>query len=190
MIDASINNITDRVKEAPEEDNLDVCIHEAAHACMAKAFPQYFTINRLNVSGASGRFQAKEVEKDFWPYPKIIADIKISMAGNIAQKIICNTGSRGAESDLQNARIDAYNMFTQNGYSSCWETLPVIRDGARIETQEKRRKMEKKIEKLLRKCEKETIKYVKAHTDEIKKLGALLYEKKHLKSSEIHAVIG
>ena len=190
MIDDSINNITDRIKDTPEEDNLSVAIHEAAHACMAKAYPQYFTINRLNISGASGRFQAKEVERDFWPYPKIIADIKISMAGNLAQKLICGTGSRGAEYDLQNARLDAYNMFTQNGFSSCWETLPVIREGARIETQEKRRKMEKKIEKLLKKCEKETIKYIKEHTCEIKKLGQLLFEKKHLKSSEILSVLG
>ena len=190
MIDDSINNITDRIKDTPEEDNLDVATHEAAHAVMAKAYPQYFTINRLNISGASGRFQAKEVEKDFWPYAKIIADIKISMAGNIAQKIICHTGSRGSESDLQNARVDAYNMFTQNGYSSCWETLPVIREGARIETQLKRRKLERKIEKLLKKCEKETIKYVKQHTYEIKKLANLLFEKKHLKSSEILSVIG
>lgn len=190
MIDDSINNITDRIKDTHEEDNLDVAIHEAAHAVMAKAYPQFFTINRLNISGASGRFQAKEVERDFWPYDKIIADIKISMAGNIAQKLICGRGSRGAESDLQNARVDAYNMFTQNGYSSCWETLPVIREGARIETQEKRRKMERKIEKLLKKCEKETIKYVKAHTNEIKNLGSLLFKKKHLKSSEILSVIG
>lgn len=190
MIDDSINNITDRIKDTHEEDNLDVAIHEAAHAVMAKAYPQFFTINRLNISGASGRFQAKEVERDFWPYDKIIADIKISMAGNIAQKLICGRGSRGAESDLQNARVDAYNMFTQNGYSSCWETLPVIREGARIETQEKRRKMERKIEKLLKKCEKETIKYVKAHTNEIKSLGSLLFKKKHLKSSEILSVIG
>lgn len=190
MIDDSINNITDRIKDTPEEDNLDVAIHEAAHAVMAKAFPEYFTINRLNISGASGRFQAKEVERDFWPYPKVIADIKISMAGNLAQKIICGTGSRGAESDLQNARLDAYNMINQNGYSSCWETLPVIREGARVETQEKRRKMEKKIEKLLKKCERETISYIKKHISEIKELGKLLFQKKHLKSSEIHAVIG
>lgn len=190
MIDKSIYNITDRVKDSPEEDNLEVAIHEASHACMAKAYPEYFKINRLNISGASGAFRAKEVEIGFWPYKKIIADIKISMAGNLAQKIICNSGSRGAEDDLQHARIDAYNMFTQNGYSSCWETLPEMRQGCRIETQIKRRRMERKIERLLRKCEKETIKYIKAHAETIVKLGQLLYEKKNLKSSEILSVLG
>lgn len=190
MIDDSIYNITDRVKDAPEEDNLEVAIHEAGHAVMAKGFPEYFIINRLNISGASGEFHAKEVERGFWPYPKVIADIKISMAGNLAQKIICKGGSRGADEDLQNARVSAYNIFTQNGYSSCWETLPPVRQGSRIETQQKRRKMEVKIEKLLKKCEKETAKYIKEHAYQIRKLGQLLYEKKHLKSSEILSCIG
>lgn len=84
MIDNSIYNITDRVKDTPEEDNLEVAIHEAGHAVVAKAFPEYFMINRLNISGASGEFHAKEVERGFWPYEKIIADIKIAMAGVLA----------------------------------------------------------------------------------------------------------
>ena len=190
MIDNSIYNITDRVKDKPKQDNLEVAIHEAGHAVVAKAFPEYFEINRLNISGASGEFHAKEIESDFWPYEKIIADIKISMAGVLAQKIICGRGSRGCEDDLQEARVDAYNMLNMCGYSSCWETLPLIFTGKRTETSIKRRKMERKIEALLRKCEKETIKYIKAHRDQISALGRLLYEKKHLKSSEILSCIG
>ena len=190
MIFDSINNISERVKDREEENNMDVAIHEAGHAVMAKAFPNYFFINRLNIHGASGKFHAKEVEIGFWPYEKIIADIKISMAGILAQKIICGRGTRGCESDLQNARVSAYNMINMNGYSSCWETLPPIRDGARMETQVKRRKMERKIEALLRKCERQTSKYIKAHVNEIKALGNALFEKKHLKSSEILSIIG
>ena len=189
MIDNSIYNITDRVKDTPEEDNLDVAIHEAGHAVVASAFPKYFMINRLNISGASGEFHAKEVDKDFWPYEKVLADIKINMAGILAQKIICGTGSRGCQQDLQNARINAYNIINMNGYSSCWETLPVIRKEARTDTFIKRRRMERKIERLLKKCEKETEKYIKIHKSQICVLGKLLFEKKHLKSSEILAVI-
>jgi len=186
----SIYNITDRVKDSPEEDNIEVAIHEASHACMAYAFPKYFLINRIDISGASGAFHAKEVEKGFWPYDKVIADIKISMAGILAQKIFFGRGSRGCEDDLQRARINAYNMMNMCGYSSTWETLPPVRQGSRIETATKRRKMERKIERLLRKCEKETIKYIKEHANQIKELGNLLFEKKHLKSSEILSALG
>ena len=190
MLFKSIYNITDRVKDSPEEDNIEVSIHESAHAVMAHAFPKYFLINRINISGASGAFHAKEVDRGFWPYDKVIADIKISMAGILAQKIICGRGSRGCDEDLQRARVAAYNMINMCGYSSCWETLPQVRQGARIETATKRRRMEKKIEKLLKKCEKEASKYIKEHQNQIKDLGQLLFEKKHLKSSEILSVIG
>ena len=190
MIDKSIFNITDRVKRAPEEDNMEVACHEAGHALMAKQFPQFFTINKLNISGASGEFHAKEVEKGFWPYDKVIADIKISMAGVVAQKVLYDRGSRGCEDDLQRARALAYNLFNICGYSSCWETLPIIRAGARTDTAVKRRRMEVKIERLLRKCEREVTRYVKQNKSTITALGKLLFEKKHLKSSEILSIIG
>lgn len=190
MIDKSIYNITDRVKDAPKEDNLEVAVHEAGHAVVAKAFPEFFTINRLGIDGASGVFHANQVEKGFWPYEKAIADIKISMAGVIAQKVIFKRGSRGCEEDLQNARYSAYNLFNRCGYSSCWETLPSIDGNSRQDTFIKRRKMERKIEALLRKCEKQTTRYVKKHKDEIMRLGTLLFKEKNLKSSQIHACIG
>ena len=190
MIDNSIYNITDRVKDSPEEDNIEVAIHEAGHAVVAKSFPEYFAINRLNISGASGEFHAKEVERGFWPYDKVIASIKISMAGVLAQKILCGRGSRGCSEDLQQARRDAYNIINMNGYSSCWETLPVVSSSSRTDTPIKRRRMERKIEALLKRCEKETIKYIKKHREQINSLGKLLFEKKHLKSSEILSCIG
>ena len=190
MIDNSICNITDRVKSGPEEDNLEVAIHEAGHAVMAKAFPEVFKINRLNIAGAAGAFHAEEVEKDFWPYDKVIADIKICMAGNLAQKILCNRGSRGAERDLDRARASAYNLFNCSGYSSCWETMPRIAESSRRESQIKLRRIEKKIERLLKKCERETRAYIEAHQEEVKELGKLLFEKKHLKSTEILSIIG
>ena len=190
MIDDSIYNITDRVKDTPEEDNIEVAYHEAAHAILANKYPEFFKVNRLNISGASGQFHAKEVTIGFWPYDKIIADINISMAGALAQQIICGRGSRGCEDDLQHARASAYNLFNMSGYSSCWETLPVIKPHAREDTFIKRRKMERKIEALLKKCEKQTRKYIKENKDKIIELGQLLFEKKHLKSSQILACIG
>ena len=189
MIYASIYNITDRIKDSPKESNYEVAVHEAAHAVMTSAYPEYFTVNRINISGASGEFHAKEVVEDFWPFDKVKADIKISMAGIVAQKVICKGGSRGSQYDLQKARVCAYNLFTQSGYSSCWETLPVVSEQSRMETQVKRRKMERKIEAFLRKCEKEVIKFIKEHKEQIIKLGSLLFEKKHLKSSEILSCI-
>ena len=186
----SIYGVTDRVKDAVEEDNIEVATHEASHCVMAYAFPNYFTVNRLDISGASGTFRVKEVEEYFWPYDKVIADMQIAMAGLIGQKVIFGRGTRGEESDLQRARIDAYNLINMNGYAGIVNTLPCVSQGTRTETQIKRRINERKIEKLLRMCEKKTYKYIRANTDKIQKLARLLYEKKHLKQTEILAVLG
>lgn len=189
MIDESVNNIIGRVKSSNIINNLDVAIHEAGHAIVAKSFPQYFVVNRLTIHNQGGDCSVKEVKEGFWPYKKAIANIKISMAGLIAQKIITGNGSLGCDEDLQRARNSAYNLLNICGYSSCWETLPMIRQGARLETAKKRRGMERKIERLLRKCEKDTTKYIKAHREQIAKLGNLLLAKQHLKSSEIMAIV-
>ena len=49
MIDDSIYYISERVKDAPKEDNLEVAIHEAAHAVMANSFPEFFSLNRITI---------------------------------------------------------------------------------------------------------------------------------------------
>lgn len=185
MIDDSIYRYSDRVSAEAKENNFETAIHEAGHAVVAKAFPEYFIVNKLRLNNEGGNFIAEEINKDYRPYEKIIAHIKIAMAGVLSEKIICGSGSRGCEDDLQKARIFAYNMFNMCGFSSCWETLPEVREKARTETFIKRRKMEIKIERFLKKCEKETSKYIKKHKNEIYNLGKLLLEKKRLKSSEI-----
>lgn len=185
MIDDSIYRYSDRVRVEAKENNFETAIHEAGHAVVAKAFPEYFIVNKLRLNNDGGDFIAEEINKDYWPYEKITAHIKIAMAGVLSEKIICGSGSRGCEDDLQKARIFAYNMFNLCGFSSCWETLPEVREKARTETFIKRRKMEVKIERFLKKCEKETSKYIKKHKNEIYNLGKLLLEKKRLKSSEI-----
>ena len=189
MIDTSIYNITDRVKDAPTQDNIAVAYHEAAHAVMAARYPKYFYLKKLTIRGASGIFTAKEVEEDYWPYAKAIADIKIALSGHIGEKLLIGEGSRGCEVDLEGARTTAYNLFCRVGYSSAWETLPRVGNQTRRETEIKRRKVEKKIERLLRQCEKEATKYLKKHKQEVKRLGELLFMKKRLKSSQIIEIL-
>jgi cell division protease FtsH len=190
MIVESVFTITRRYKEGAEEDNLQVAIHEAGHAVMAAGFPQYFVLNRLHISGASGEFHAKEVTRDFWPFKKVLADIQISLAGSLAEKIVCGTGSMGAVADMQKAREMAWAMLTENGYSSAADTLPQVAPGERTESQFQRHHEEQKLTRILKQCEKRAAKYIKAHRKEVRKLGQLLYERKRLKSKEIKAVIG
>ena len=190
MIEQSINNIDERTRKTDKANHYDIAVHEAGHAVMAHAFKDYFTIGRLNIYNTGGMLMAKEVEEKFWPYEKVIAGIKIAMAGVIAQKVVCKTGTRGAESDMNKARLYAYNLVNCNGFNRCFETLPEPGPYHRQASQIKLRHNERVIERLLKECEHKVFRYIRKHTETIEKLANELLLKKRLKSSEILSIIG
>lgn len=191
MIIESISNVEDRVCDEANTHYYNTAVHEAGHAVMANAFKDFFVLSRLSLVSTGGYMSCQEKQKDLWTYDKVIADIKISYAGIIAEKIVCGSGSRGCEEDLQNARRDAYNAINMIGYSACWKTLPEVKlyNNYREESNDKKRKNEKEIEKLLRRCEKQTTKYLKKHKTEITAIADKLYEKKFLRSQEALNII-
>lgn len=189
MVFDSICNITDRVKGGKLQKFYQVAVHEAGHAAVANLFEKYFYINRLNMDGAAGEFHVKEKEEDFKTYSKALAEIQISLAGNLAEKEIIGDGSIGCVSDLDRARTLAYNLVNVSGYRSCWRVLPPVYGHHRTETQEKRRGNEKEVEKILKKCERKTKRLIKQNKEKIIALGTRLFEKKFLKQSEILSIL-
>lgn len=190
MIDQSVHYIVDGVNENESKTyNLDVAIHEAGHAVAANNFKEYFVINRLNLNSQSSSCVTKSVEPNIGTYDSFKAKIIVAMSGIVAQKVICKEGSVGCAEDLQEARRLAYHLINMAGYSSCYETLPVVDMKSRMETFIKRRKMECKIERFLKKCEKNSYKIIRKNKDKVIKLANALYEKKRLKSNEILALI-
>ena len=130
-------------------------------------------------------FISKRIYEPSATIQRAIADIQISMAGIIGQKLLCKDYSIGSQNDLDHARNIAYNLFNCNGYSSCWETLPGLTERSRTETSIKRRRMERKIEKFLKMQERKTYMYLRKHLKQINVLADLLFEKKILNSNEI-----
>ena len=190
MIYKSIYNITEKVIRPKKRDtNLNVAIHESGHAVVANLYPQFYKIKSVEVDGYNGSLKMNEIEEGFSSYEKSIAEINISLSGIIAEKVICKSGSRGCGSDLQDARKMAYNLMNISGYSSCWETLPEVSSYSRQETQIKRRRMEKKIEGLLKRCEKFVTNCVIDNQEKIQDLANALLEKKYLSSSEVLSII-
>lgn len=186
----SISNVMNRVKCAPLAPVRQVAIHEAGHAIVAGAFPQYFVVRRLSINGATGDCVIENLEEEFADYGRMKAEIVVNMAGVIAEKVICGIGSKGCENDLETARANAYKLIADIGYSSCWETLPPVEYSRRQESEIKLRRCERKIESLLKRCEKESYRLVKSHKKEIAELGELLFARRRLKQKEIAQYLG
>ena len=191
MILDSIYRITNHVQNKQKPQSYAVAIHEAGHAVMVKRFSEFFKITRLDIKQEGGLVSAKELEEDYWPYEKIIADIKISMAGVLAQKVICKTGSAGCESDLQHARKAAWDAINYSGLLSCSNTLPEIRPFANVrsEPEKKKERNTRLADRLLKKCEREAIRYLKKNKMLIKRIADELFKRKFLSSSDVNTII-
>ena len=191
MIIDSVYRVTNHIQDKDKTNNYSIAVHEAGHAVMANRFSQFFKITRLDIKQEGGVLATKEVDECFWPYDKMIADIKISMAGVIAQKIICGVGSMGCESDLQGARRQAWNAINFCGFLSCSDTLPEIKpySNVREEPEKKKERNTRKADVLLRKCERDTIRFLRKNKKLIKRIADELYAKKFLSSSDVAAII-
>lgn len=191
MILDSIYRITNHVQTNQKPQTYAVAVHEAGHAVMANRFSEFFKITRLDLKQEGGTIFAKEINEDYWPYNKMIADIKISIAGVLAQKVICGIGSMGCESDLQRARKVAWDVINYGGYLNCSDTLPEIRpfSNVRSEPEKKKERNTRKADRLLKKCEKDVVKYLKKHKQLVTRIADELYKKKFLGSSDIAAII-
>ena len=113
------------------------------------------------------------------------------MAGLLAQKVICGIGSSGCESDIQSARESAWDIINECGYSSCADAVPVIKGYARSreESEAKRNRNIRKADRIIKKCEKETIRFLKKNKDLVVKVAEALFEKKFLSSNEVLSII-
>ncbi len=192
MIYDSIFNLTNQVKDNSESDIYQNAVHEAGHALLTFASSEFFKIGRLTINNNGGYLSVVENNRDFTPHDKLIADIRISCAGLVAEKLIFGKGCDGCDSDMQRAYKIASRAINRVGFLSCSNTLPEVEPYRYIrnETEERRRNNEIEIEKLLKKCEKEAMRYLKKHKKLLIKLADKLFEKKNLKSFEVLNIIG
>jgi cell division protease FtsH len=129
---------------------------------------------------------------------KIIASIKVSMGGRIAEELIFGPGkvTTGAQSDIKAATYYATHMITETAlgdtlgfrnYSTRDEAYPGL--SSRPYSEDVARKIDDEINALLDKCYAETAQLLKEKEDELHRLGAALLERETLTGDEIRIVL-
>ncbi len=165
----------------------EICIHEAGHALVANKYKEFIEHNYIIIKEDSGLYESSNPKMS---YKNKLARIHIALAGTIAEKIIFNKNTYGGnEEDLDTARNYAYNLVNCCGYKSCWRTLTSLNSDGRKPTSFKVRKNEIIIEKILRKAEKETYRYIKKHKNKLIELANKLQEKNMLSSKDINQIL-
>ncbi len=172
----------------PGKGDIHVAYHEAGHAIMALAFPQYYKPGRICLSDGGGYLTGKMEDGEKGSYESVLAQIQVGLAGNIAQKIVEGTGSLGCFSDLENAKQRCFGLVNLAGLYGEWRTISSF-GKSHSDSPERRRNNEKRAEKLLKSLQKKTYRYLRKRKDKIIKLGQALFEKRILTAGQIKECI-
>ena len=186
----SCASITNKVKDSEKADNYHCAVHEAGHALVASS-SKFFKIGRLTINNNGGYLSVVESDRNFRTHEKMLSDIQIACAGLIAEKIVFKTGCDGCDNDMQRVYKTAARAINRVGFASCSKTLPEVEPyrNIRNETEKRRSRNEKAIERLIRSCERKVTKYLKKNKKTLIALADELFKKKNLKSYEVAHII-
>lgn len=186
-IKRSASNVLLKSESDNIPDHINVAIHEAGHAAVVAQFPQFFSLEYAFINGLHGETKSSEIDHGYWPFPKVIADICISLAGPTSEKFLNKEGSFGSEKDLQRARSAAYRLISYSGYRGIAHISSATRRSE--DSPQKKRQAEKQVNCLLRHCEMRTKSIIKKNKQRILALAEALMANKKLDREEILELI-
>jgi cell division protease FtsH len=119
-----------RSKVVDEEEKIATAYHEAGHALVqilskhADPLHKVSIIPRGNMGGAT--FSLPEKDRTMYTKQYCLAEIRVAFGGRVAEEILCNDISSGAQADIQQATEIARRMIMEWGMS---EKLGFVRYG-------------------------------------------------------------
>ena len=182
-----------------EEERKLTAYHEAGHAIIAHYTPGSDPIHKATIiprGGALGMvMRLPERDSVSWSRKKLIADLKVSMGGRIAEELIFGSEmvTTGASSDINQATSLARYMIIKCGLS---DKLGFQNFSSRETTHEETSYSNKtaelidsEIKMLLDNCYKESEKLLKEHLDNLHLLANALLEHETLSGTEIGSLL-
>ncbi|MBO4962542.1 MAG: ATP-dependent zinc metalloprotease FtsH, partial [Clostridia bacterium] len=104
-----------------EKDKKLTAYHEAGHALLAKLMPDFFPVQEVTIipRGRAGGYTMYRPEDDMPYYNKkfLLSNITTCMGGRIAEEVIFDEISSGAQGDIMQATTMARKMVTEWGMS-------------------------------------------------------------------------
>jgi cell division protease FtsH len=203
----------DRLLTGPEkknrvlnpEEKRRVAYHEAGHALVAEKAPTGQPVHKISIiprgMGALGFTLQLPVEEKFLSTEAELKDqLAILLGGRIAEELVLESASTGAQNDLERVSEIARNMVCHLGMS---KKLGSLTYGKRqqlqflnVEEPEQRNYCEEtaqlidaEVKALVDDAQKQARKILTAHREVLDKLAALLQEKEVIGRDEIEALL-
>lgn len=186
-----------------EKERRLVAYHEAGHAVLAQLLPHVDPVHEVSIvpRGRAGGYTMilPKEDRNFMAKSELLEQITHLLGGRVAESLILNEISTGAQNDLERATEIARKMITQFGMSeelgpltlgNNHEEVFLGRDIAHQKnySEEVAAAIDKEIRKIIDKCYARAEKLLKENMRKLHKVAEVLLEKEKLDAKEFQEV--
>src|SRR5687768_6019935 len=188
----------------PKEKRI-VAYHEAGHALIAELVPGADPVSKISIIprgiAALGYTQQTPTEDRYlMTRSELLARIHVLLGGRVAEEMVFNDVSTGAQNDLQRATEIARTMVTQFGMSDklglvslegprTAPFLPVPTQGQKEYSEDTARMVDEEIKKMLSDAHVKVRDILGAHRHALEELAKLLLEKEVVERPALQAIL-
>ena len=205
--DATLKVVMGSARKRKRNDRVlkTIAYHEAGHAVVSKFVPQVDAVHKITIvsRGFAGgmTMHLPEEEDILTTKTRFLSEIKVLMAGYLAEKQFMGDVTTGASNDIDRATEIANRMVKRFGMSELvgliryapsnegeiYNSRSMSRDGEEI-SQDTAKILDLEVKKIMDACYKETEKLLKDNTDKVEKLKDMLLEKEVVTAEEFNGI--
>ncbi len=189
-----------------EDEKRRVAYHEAGHALVAYALPNTDPVHKVSIiprgfAALGYTMQRPDEDRYLMTQGELESQIKILLAGTIAEELVYPEVSTGAQNDLERATDIAYRMVTEFGMSSLGRvnfsgaTRNVFLPGAsqtngRILSEDTRQKIDLEVKRIIDQQMKQTRQILEHRSQHLEAITVRLMEVEAVGSEELKEILG
>ena len=166
-----------------------IAIHEIGHALLTLKYSDNYNLLMTNYSKEGGYTSSCPAEGSTPSVESERQNIEITLAGMICEKLFVGYETVGAENDLEKVRNLANYLVNRYGFFGTTNVLKRYNQYSRMETEKTRLRNEELSNKIIKKCERNTIRFLKDKGIIVSKLAELMQEKGFLVKEDFINVI-
>jgi cell division protease FtsH len=193
-----------RVMNKKEEEI--VAYHECGHTIVAELLPTTDSVHRVSIvqrgiAALGYTLQLPTEDRYLMTKSELLDKLCVMLGGRIAEELIFNETSTGAQNDLQRAAIIARSMVTEYGMTEKFgpltfekERRPMFLDldmpqGPKAYSEATAREVDQEVKRLIHNAYQKTRRLLKSNQDKLKILATILLERETIEGNEIRNIL-
>ncbi len=206
-IDRVVAGLEKKTRVMNKREKEIVAYHECGHTLMAELLPTPDPVHRVSIiqrgiAALGYTLQLPTEDRYLMTKTELQDKLCVMLGGRVAEEIVFNEVSTGAQNDLQRAATIARGMVTEYGMSEKFgpltfekERRPMFLDvglpqGPKEYSEETAREIDEEVKRLIDGAYQKVKSTLTVNQDKLKTLASVLLEKETIEGEEIRKILG